>query len=215
MDQLNRLKTDPIARVLKREHGAARAQAQARRRDADPAERAERMKSSYLAIRPDQGRWLYGLVVATGAKEIVEFGTSFGISTLYLAAGAAETGGRVTGTEFHPEKAGKARANLAEAGLEAEILVGDALETLAGEGAEIDLLFLDGGKDLYLPVLQRLLPRLHRGSVVVADNIPVEREARKSGPTAPFHAFLRDPANGFVSSVAAFAKGGMSFSVKL
>ena len=145
----------------------------------------------------------------------MEFGTSFGISTLYLAAAAAETGGRVTGSEYHPSKADKARANLAEAGLAATILTGDARETLAGPGPRIDLLFLDGAKELYLPILHLLLPRLHRGSLVVADNIPTDPEARAASPAAGFDAFMEDAANGFVTSVIGFGKGGMRFAVML
>lgn len=211
--------TDPrVAAVLAREHGLAKAQRAARPSPAGPRENldfrtSERHRSGYLAIGPDQGRWLYGLLIAARAKEIVEFGTSFGISTLYLAAAAAENGGSVTGSEYHPDKADKARANLAEAGLEATILTGDARETLSGPGPDIDLLFLDGAKDLYLPILQTLLPRLRRGSIVIADNIPTDPGIRAKTPTAPFDMYLEDDANGFVTSVVGFGKGGMRFAV--
>lgn len=216
------LLTPTAMSVLKREHRAAKAQRMerkahreagiARPRDTD-FRTSDMLRTNYLAIGPAQGRWLCGLAIAQNAQEIVEFGSSFGISTMYLAAAAAQTGGRVTGSEFHPEKAAKARQNLEEAGLEATILTGDAMETLAGTGPQIDLLFLDGAKDLYLPVLRMLQPRLHIGSVVVADNIPLEKEDRATGGTADFNAYVADPANGFLTSVPGFAKGGMSFSV--
>ena len=217
---MSRLTHPRVAAVLSREHGLAKAQWAARPPGERPRQHpdfriSERHRTAYLAIGPDQGRWLYGLAVASGAKEIVEFGTSFGISTMYLAAAAAETGGRVTGSEYHPEKAENARANLAEAGLEATVLTGDARETLAGPGPAIDLLFLDGAKELYLPILQLLQPRLHRGSVIVADNIPTDPVARAEAPSAPFDAYMEDAANGFVTSVVGFGKGGMRFAVML
>lgn len=226
---MSRLSDPQLARVLEREHAAARAQGMARRAAREAADVnavspplaapdfrvSEMHRTGYLAVGPAQGRWLYGMALAANAREIVEFGTSFGISTLYLAAAAAETGGRVTGTEFHADKAEKARANLVEAGLSATILTGDARETLAGPGAEIDLLFLDGAKELYLPILKLLAPRLRRGSMIVTDNIPTSPQEREAAPSAPFTAFLDDPANGFVATVIAFNKGGMSFAVKL
>ncbi|HDO52560.1 MAG TPA: methyltransferase, partial [Rhizobiales bacterium] len=110
---------------------------------------------------------------AIGATHIVEFGSSFGISTLYLAAAAKDTGGRVTGTEMEASKAEKARANLEEAGLAdyAEIKVGDALETLKDLDGPVDLLFLDGWKDLYVPVAKLMEPKLRPGSLLLADNV--------------------------------------------
>jgi len=103
---------------------------------------------------------------------IVEFGTSFGISTLCLASTAVDTGGHVTGSEFHPRKAGKAVPNLSDAGLSefATVHVGDARNTFAGLQGPIDLLFLDGAKDLYFDILLMLEDRLRPGSIVIADN---------------------------------------------
>lgn len=214
--------TSPVSEILEREHTAAKEQrkgwagAGGRRPAGNTVvdfRTSERHRTSYLSIGPAQGRWMYGMILAKGAQEIVEFGSSFGISTLYLAAAAARTGGRVTGSEYHPEKAEKARENLRDAGLKATILTGDARETLAGDGPVIDFLFLDGAKELYLPVLDLLLPRLAAGSIVVADNIPLDREEQGSGPTAEFNSFVATERGQFVSSVVGFGRGGMSFSV--
>ena len=117
-----------------------------------------------------------------GAKRIVEFGSSFGVSTLYLAAAAKDTGGRVIGTEMEASKAERARANLEEAGLAdiAEIRVGDALETLKDLDGRVDLLFLDGWKDLYVPIARMMEPKLRPGALLLADNLhtfPAELEA--------------------------------------
>lgn len=219
------LNSPRVAAVLHREHEAARAQRQARKADdLQPQHRprqgvdfrtSERHRTSYLSIGPAQGRWLYGQAIAISAKEIVEFGTSYGISTIYLAAAAAQTGGRVTGTEYHPAKAEKARKNLQDTGLEATVLTGDARKSLSGNGPDIDLLFLDGANDLYLPVLQMLLPRIRRGGVVIADNIPLQADERAAGSTAEFDAFISSEKEDFISTVIGFGKGGMSFSVRL
>lgn len=127
----------------------------------------------YLSIEPAMGVFLNLCAKAIGATHIVEFGSSFGISTLYLAAAAKDTGGRVTGTEMEASKAEKARANLEEAGLAdyAEIRVGDALETLKDLDGPVDLLFLDGWKDLYVPVAKLMEPKLRPGSLLLADNV--------------------------------------------
>lgn len=85
------LDTPAVSAVLAREHAAAaprRAKRRAARTGTGPVDfrTSDRHRITYLAIGPDQGRWLYGVVLATAAREIVEFGSSFGISTLYLAA---------------------------------------------------------------------------------------------------------------------------------
>ncbi len=130
-------------------------------------------KDTYLSIAPNMGRFLYLSICTAGARNIVEFGASYGISTLYLAAGARETGGRVISSEIQPAKVVRARANLDEAGLaeHVELREGDALETLRDVESPVDLLFLDGWKDLYLPVLGLLEPKLKPGALVLADNI--------------------------------------------
>lgn len=108
------------------------------------------------------------------ARSIVEFGTSFGISTLHLAAALRDNGGgRLLGSEFDSGKVAKARANLQAAGLAdlVEIREGDALQTLACDLPEtIDLVLLDGAKALYPQVLSLLEGRLRSGALVVADN---------------------------------------------
>jgi predicted O-methyltransferase YrrM len=133
-----------------------------------------RAKDYYLAVSPETGRILYVLARSSGARSIVEFGTSFGISTLHLAAALKDNGGgRLIGSEFEPSKVARARDNLRAAGLGelVDIREGDALETLARDlPDQIDLLLLDGAKPLYLKVLEILEGRLRRGALVVADN---------------------------------------------
>jgi predicted O-methyltransferase YrrM len=132
------------------------------------------VKDVHLAVARETAQLLYVLARSIKARSIVEFGTSFGISTLYLAAALKDNGGgRVIGSEFEPSKVKAARANMAAAGLAdlVEIREGDALETLAHDLPEsIDLVLLDGAKTLYAPVLSRLAPRLRTGALIVADN---------------------------------------------
>lgn len=133
-----------------------------------------RMKDFHLAVSPETGTLLYMLARACTARSIVEFGTSFGISTLHLAAALRDNGGgRIISTEFEPAKIAAAQANIQAAGLAdlVEIRAGDALQTLASDLPEhIDLVLLDGAKSLYPQVLALLEPRLRHGAMIVADN---------------------------------------------
>ncbi|GAB3422042.1 O-methyltransferase [Flindersiella endophytica] len=132
------------------------------------------LRDMYIPVSRQDGRLLYGLARGMGARHVVEFGTSFGISTIYLAAAVRDNGGgRVETTEIEPAKCREAAANLRRAGLDdlTEVLEGDALQTLKTVDEPIDLLFLDGWKDLYLAVLELLKPRLRPGALIIADNV--------------------------------------------
>jgi predicted O-methyltransferase YrrM len=132
------------------------------------------LKDQPLAVSRDTGTLLYMLARSIGARSIVEFGTSFGISTLHLAAALRDNGGgRLIGSEFEPSKIKRARENLAAGGLSdlVEIREGDALQTLARDLPDtIDFVLLDGAKSLYPPVLSLLEARLRDGALIVADN---------------------------------------------
>lgn len=131
------------------------------------------LKSSYLPVSEAEGTMLYKTARSRRAKLIVEFGCSFGISTIYLAAAAKDTGGHVITTEMEPSKCAVARANLKEAGLSeyVDIREGDAMETLKTVPGKIDLLFLDGWKNLYKPLLDMLTPQLSINAALIADNV--------------------------------------------
>src|SRR3954467_10165462 len=133
-----------------------------------------RLKDAPLAVSRETGHLLYMLARSSGAKAIVEFGTSFGISTLHLAAGLRDNGGgRLITSEFEPSKAARARENLAAGGLIdlVEIREGDALQTLSVDLPDtIDLLLLDGAKALYPEILSLVESRLRPGAFIVADN---------------------------------------------
>lgn len=168
----------------------------------DSREFYSRMKKAYMAIGPEFGRLLYSQARIAKAKTIVEFGTSFGISTIYLAAAIRDNGGgKVVTTEYEEEKAAQAKKNIEAAGLGdyVEFRVGDARQTLANFPQEIDMIFLDGAKELYLSVLQLLECRLRTGGVVASDN--ADHEGME-----PFLDYLRNPANGYTSA-AIFTEG--------
>lgn len=133
-----------------------------------------RAKDLWLPVSRETGVLLYQLARSTNSRNIVEFGTSFGLSTLFLAAALRDNGGgSLIGSEFEPSKVAKARQHLVEGGLDdlVEIREGDALETLAsGLPDSIDLLLLDGAKSIYCEILDLVESRLRPGALIVADN---------------------------------------------
>ena len=132
------------------------------------------LKDFPLPVSRETGRLLYMLARSCGARSIVEFGTSFGISTLHLAAALRDNGGgRLVSSEFESSKVAAARANMEAGGVAdlVEIREGDALETLAqGLPETVDLVLLDGAKPLYPRILDLLEPHLRAGALIVADN---------------------------------------------
>jgi predicted O-methyltransferase YrrM len=128
-----------------------------------------------LPLEPAQGELLYLLARARDVRCAVEFGTSFGVSTIYLAAALrdAGAGGRVIGTELAPQKVAAATRNIADAGLTAQVDIrqGDARATLRELTQPVDLLLLDGWPSLAMEVLQIVEPRLAAGAIVFVDNV--------------------------------------------
>jgi len=162
---------------------------------ATAAERADAFADHYIPISPEAGRLLYVLTRAIRPRTVVEFGTSFGVSTLFLAAAVTDNGsGQVVTTELSEQKAAAARASLDAAGVgeAVTILVGDALETLSGVSAPIELVLLDGWKDLCVPVLRLLEPKLAPGALVAADDIT-------HATMADYLDYVRNPARGYVT----------------
>lgn len=144
------------------------------RSERDYPELYRRLKDFPLAVSEQTGRLLYVLARACRAKRIVEFGSSFGFSTLHLAAALRDNGGGLLiTTEFEPSKLARARENLAAAGLLdlVEIREGDARCTLSANlPAELDLVLMDGAKGLYPEILTKLEPVLRAGALILADD---------------------------------------------
>ncbi len=144
-----------------------------------------------LAVGPDAGRLLFALVAPNAGCEVLEIGGSRGYSTIWLAAAARILGGRVVSLEREPAKAEAWRRNIAEAGLEewAELVEGDARESLVALEDGFDVVFLDAWKDDYEWYFEVARTKLEPGAVVVADNVdtsPVVKAyaaARQADPT--------------------------------
>jgi predicted O-methyltransferase YrrM len=153
-----------------------------------------RLKTAALAVSRETATLLYMLARSAGAKTIVEFGTSFGISTLHLAAALRDNGGgRLITSEFEPSKAARAHANLTAGGLIdlVEIREGDALQTLSADLPKtIDLVLLDGAKALYPDILRLLEKHLRPGALIVADDAEYSPE---------YLARVRSLAHGYMS----------------
>ncbi|WP_343717224.1 class I SAM-dependent methyltransferase [Inquilinus sp.] len=153
-----------------------------------------RLKDFPLAVSREAGALLYMLARGCGARSIVEFGTSFGISTLHLAAALRDNGGgRLITSEFEPSKVERARANLSAGGVLdlVEIREGDALKTLATDLPEtIDLVLLDGAKALYPEILDLVETRLRPGAFILADNADYSPD---------YLARVRAPGGGYLS----------------
>ncbi|RKH32128.1 O-methyltransferase [Corallococcus praedator] len=152
------------------------------------------VSDAYLPVSEALGQLLYALTRARRATTVVEFGTSFGISTLHLAAALRDNGGgRLITTEFEPAKVRRAREHLTSAGLVdlVEFREGDALDTLRTDVPDgLDLVLFDGAKPLYLPLLRLLEPKLGPGALLVADNVKMSPE---------FAAHLARPEHGYLT----------------
>ncbi|MER5640336.1 class I SAM-dependent methyltransferase [Kitasatospora sp. NPDC002227] len=138
------------------------------------AESVELTTDALLPVQPKVGQFLHHLVRTLRPARVVEFGTSYGISTIHLAAALRENGtGSIVGSEMNARKVAEARKNLAAAGLAdlVEVREGDARETLADLDGPVDFVLLDGWKELCLPLLEILAPKMRPGTVIVADNL--------------------------------------------
>lgn len=165
----------------------------------------EFLKDKMIPVHREQGAFLYLLARSVRAKTAVEFGTSHGLSTIYLAAAIRDNGGgKVIGTEFVPEKAAVAQRNLQESGLAAfaQIQQGDARQTLRDLPHGIDLCLMDGFPPYSLEVFRLIAPRLRSGAIVVVDGTRTLRE-----PQADFLGWLGDPKNGFRYTELSFGDG--------
>jgi predicted O-methyltransferase YrrM len=164
-----------------------------RLREEDAAEReqglAQELRSRSVA--PTTGRFLFSLVAPQNACEVLEIGGSRGYSSIWLAAGARILGGRILSLEHDPAKCGAWQRNIADAGLEewAELVEGDARNTLAKVGGSFDVVFIDAWKDDYEWYFAEARTKLEPGGVVVADNVGTSEtvkayaQARQADPT--------------------------------
>jgi predicted O-methyltransferase YrrM len=164
-----------------------------------------------VALEPVKARFCYALCRSLGARRIVECGTSFGVSTLYLAAAVRDNGGgTVIATEYEPAKAAIARDHFAEGGLSqfVELREGDLRETLKVIDGPVDFLLMDIWTPLARPAIELVGPHIRPGGIVIADNTDTYRIAY-----GDYFAWLNDKANGFSTMTLPF-DGGLELSVK-
>jgi len=160
--------------------------------DEAEAEAGTPVSERSLAVGADAGRLLFALVAPNAGCEVLEIGGSRGYSTIWLAAAARILGGRVVSLEQDHRKIAAWRANIADAGLEewAELVEGDAGETLPALEDGFDVVFLDAWKDDYEAYFEIARSKLEPGGVVVADNVSTDSTVqayaarRQSDPTA-------------------------------
>jgi len=170
------------------------------------------MADKLVALEPIKAEFCHMLCRSLGAKRVVEVGTSYGVSTLYLAdAVRANGGGVVIGTEYEADKAAQARANFAAAGLTdfIDLREGDLRETLKVIEGPVDFVLMDIWTEMARPALELIGPHLRKGAIVVADNTAQFRHAYRH-----FFEFVEDPKNGLKTMTLPF-DGGLEFVVKI
>ena len=170
------------------------------------------LSDKLVALDRDKAQFCYQVCRALNAQRVVEAGTSFGVSTLFLASAVRDNGGGVViGTEHEPAKARAARANFAEAGLAdfIDLREGDFRETLKDVGGPVDFMLIDIWTPMSRPALALVAPRLRKGAVVICDNTTQFRNAYQA-----YFEFIGDPANHLRTMTLPF-EGGLEFTVRV
>jgi predicted O-methyltransferase YrrM len=190
--------------------------ARAERRDLDfgrlDADADRFLSDKLVALEPEKAEFCYLVARALRAKRVVEVGTSYGVSTLYLAAAVRDNGGGVViATEREPAKAAAARAHFAEAGLAelVELREGDLRRTLARIEGPVDFVLIDVWTEVVRPAIELLAPHLRRGAVVVCDNTRQFRDGYRD-----YLDFVAEPSHGLRTATLPF-EGGLEFTVKV
>ncbi len=148
--------------------------------ETSPGEIFARRDEFLLHVGSEVAEFLLSLTVARGARRLVELGTSYGYSTLFLAEAARRTGGRLTTFELSEDKQAYARAQIEEAGLadHVEWKLGDAVAMLEDLPQGIDFVLIDLWKELYVPCFEKIYPKLAENAVIAADNMLTPEMAR-------------------------------------
>jgi len=200
-----------------REHRAERDRAIGRAPEDQAALTKTFLADKLYALDRDKAEFCYQVCRAIDARRVVEMGTSYGVSTLYLAAAVRDnvhTGGGsgvIIGTECEPVKARAARAHFEEAGLSSfiDLREGDLRDTLRQIGGPVDFVLFDIWLPMARPALELVSPHLRTGAVVICDNTQQFRDAYDE-----YFAFVNDSRNGLSTLTLPF-DGGLEFSVKV
>ena len=170
------------------------------------------LSDKMVALDREKAEFCYLLCRSLRAKRVVEAGTSFGVSTLYLAAAVRDNqveDGVVIGTEYEPRKVEIARAHFKEAGLSGfiELREGDLRQTLQDVGGPVDFMLVDIW-EVALPALELVSPSLRPGAIVVCDNTAVDIDEYRH-----YFEFVNDPINRFRTMTVPF-QGGFELTVR-
>ena len=225
--------SDPhLERLLDRLHERSEAQTSAIREHYDERDKAVDRKpedqsaltktflaDKLYALDRDKAEFCYQLCRTIDARRVVELGTSYGVSTLYLAAAVRDNiragggSGVVIGTEYEPEKARAARAHFSEAGLSGfiDLREGDVRETLRQIEGPVDFVLMDIWIPMVRPAVELVAPHLRPRAVVVCDNTGRDDERVAY---ADYFAFINDPTQRFRTMTLPFS-GGLEMSVRL
>lgn len=174
--------TDPRAAAVFAEYDARHQAELALTRDMPRGSFGERRDEFLLPVGRDVGDFLRALAVGRKPARILELGTSYGYSTLFLADAARQCGAQVVTVDLDPAKQAYAAGQLAKAGLadRVEFRCGDALQIVADDDGTWDFVLLDIWKDLYLPCFEAVYPKLAEEAVIVSDNMIYPEGARDS-----------------------------------
>ncbi len=171
------------------------------------------LSDKMVALDRDKAEFCYLLCRSLRARRVVEAGTSFGVSTLYLAAAVRDNqfeNGVVIGTEYEPKKVEVAHANFKEAGLSEfiELREGDLRQTLQDVGGAVDFMLVDIW-EVALPALELVSSSLRPGAIVACDNTTVDAAEYRD-----YFEFVNDPSNRFRTITVPF-EGGFELTVRV
>ena len=172
----------------------------------------EFLKDKLVALERPEAEFCYQVCRAVGARRVVEAGTSFGVSTLFLAAAVRDNGGGVViATENESNRVAIARRHFAEAGVSTfiDLREGDLRQTLGNVEGPIDFMLVDIWTPMARPALGLIAPHLRHGAVVVCDNTLQFRDAY-----GDYFEFIHDPPNGLRTMTLPF-EGGLEFTVRV
>lgn len=174
--------TDPKAAEVFAEYLARHEQERALTRDLPRGQFGERRDEFLLPVGADVGNFLRALAIGRKPERILELGTSYGYSTLFLADAAKACGAKLVTVDVDAAKQDYARRMLERAGLAeaVEFRCGDALDIVAADESEFGLVLLDIWKNLYLPCFEAVYPKLAEEGLIVSDNMIMPESAREA-----------------------------------
>jgi len=161
-------------------------------------------------IGPDKGQVLIKVIHKTRPKRILEIGTLIGYSTILMAK-ELDADARITTIEIHAEEAKLARENMEKAGVspKIDVIVGDAIKVIPNLTGKFDMVFIDAAKEEYFDYLKLVEKKLHKGSVIVADNAGIFADQMKE-----YLAYVRSSGK-YTSKYTPFGEDGVEVSTKL